>query len=61
MSDQDNKVIPMWNREAKKEEDLLKPYSFEEIEKKNNLRKERIAKERASQNKSVLRNYNIKG
>jgi len=63
MSDQDNKVISMWNREVKKEEDQQSQstYSFEEIEKKNKERKEKLAKERANANKSVLRSYNIKG
>lgn len=53
------KVKEELDSEIKKESEELDP-DFEEIMKKNEEKKQKLAKERAAANKGVLRSYRIK-
>jgi len=61
-----DKVVSLFDRKSKKEDELAKKeeaeseVSFEELMKINQAKKEKLEKERAQANKSVLRSYRIK-
>lgn len=55
-----NKVISLFAKREKKQEEEAEGETFEQTMERNKKNAERVVKERADANKSVLRSYRIK-